>query len=224
MRGATRREFEAVKPPRTARSHGPRRRSRLTARDSLSFERAELSRDVVRTLRVLTASGKSSISRTDERRVASFEPRASVALLPAVSSRGVAARAGRGTTGPSWLASPGERRSPELAAHSAANVRVRRERLALSVRQESVNRPAETGSSVSAYLNTARLTVTTVRYFGIASTARRRAVVPAKGHGDQYDGFGTTGRSTGVADRPTYSPVVGAPAGRRPPAIESKLF
>ena len=100
---------------------------------------------------------------------ASFEPRSSVALLPVVSSRGTAARAGRGTGGPSrssapcadcprepqapsLLASPGERRSPELAAHSAANVRVRRECLALSVRQESVDRAAETGSPVGAYL------------------------------------------------------------------------
>ena len=84
MRGAPRREFEAVKPPRTARSHGSRRLRRLAARDSLSFERATLSRDVARILRILAASGKSEISRTDERRVASFEPRASVALLPAV--------------------------------------------------------------------------------------------------------------------------------------------
>ena len=53
------------------------------------------------------------------------------------------------------LTSPGERRSPELAAQGAANAGVRRERLALSVRQESVDRPAETGSPVSAYLNTA---------------------------------------------------------------------
>ena len=120
MRGATRREFEAVKPPRTARSHGPRRRNRLAARDSLSFERATLSRDVarirrilaacrtssgsvVRTRRVLTASGTSPISRTDERRLRepSFDPRASVALLPVVSSRGAAAQAGRGTFVPS---------------------------------------------------------------------------------------------------------------------------
>ena len=68
---------------------------------------------------------------------ASFEPRSSVALLPVV------------------LASPGEQRSPELAAQGAANVQVRRERLALSVRQELVDRPAETGSPVGAYLNTA---------------------------------------------------------------------
>ena len=171
MRGAPRREFEAVKPPRTARSHGSRRRRRLAARDSLSFERATLSRDVVRTQRVLTASGKSPISRNDERRVASFEPCSSVALLPAVSSRGTAARAGRGTAGPSRssahgadcrrepqapspLASPGERRSPELAAQGAANVRVRRERLALSVRQDSVDCPAETDRLARAYLNT----------------------------------------------------------------------
>ena len=105
MRGAPRREFEAVEPPRTARSHGPRRLRRLAVRDSLC---------------------------------------SSVASLPVVSSRGAAARAGRGTAGPSRLASPGERRSPELAAHSAANVRVRRERLALSVRQDSVDCPAET--------------------------------------------------------------------------------
>ena len=86
IRGAERRAFEAVKPPRTARSHGSRRLRRLAARDSLSFERAELSRDVarirrilaacrtwsgnvVRTRRVLTASGKFSISRNDERRL-----------------------------------------------------------------------------------------------------------------------------------------------------------
>ena len=136
----------------------------------------------------MTARGTSPSSRTDERRVASVDPRASVALLPVVSSRGVAAwvagtagnlfrggvaatLAGRGTfgpsrssahgadclivtavsqsrvdrptaggrtgqrvtaitmrepTAPSRLASPGERRSPELAAHSAANVRGRR--------------------------------------------------------------------------------------------------
>ena len=53
-------------------------------RDSLSFERAKLSRDVARILRILAASGKSPISRNDERRIASFEPRSSVALLPAV--------------------------------------------------------------------------------------------------------------------------------------------
>ena len=68
--------------------------------------------------------------------MASFEPRASVALLPAV------------------LASPGERRSPELAALCAANVRVRREYLALSVRQDSVDYPAETGRLAGVYLNT----------------------------------------------------------------------
>ena len=104
----------------SARSHGSRRRRRLAARNSLSFERATLSRDVarirrilaacrttsgnvVRTRRVLTARGKSSISCNDERRLAepSFEPRASVALFPVVSSRGTAARAGRGTRGPS---------------------------------------------------------------------------------------------------------------------------
>ena len=116
--------------------------------------------NVVRTRSVLTASGKSSISLTDERCMASFEPRSSVALLPVVSSRGAAARvagaagnqfrggyaatpAGRGTAGPprssahgadclrepqapSLRASPGERRSPELAAQGAANVRGRR--------------------------------------------------------------------------------------------------
>ena len=49
----------------------------LDPRDLLSFERATLSRDVVRTRCVLTASGKSSISRNDERRGASFEPRSS---------------------------------------------------------------------------------------------------------------------------------------------------
>ena len=155
MRGAPRREFEAVKPPRTARSHGPRRRSRLAAWDSLSFERAELSRDVARIRRILAASGKSSISRNDERRGASFEPRSSVVLLPAVSSRGNAARAGRGTEGPSPLATPGERRSPELAAHSAANVRVRRECLALSIHQDSVSQPAEADPLDGPYLNTA---------------------------------------------------------------------
>ena len=155
MRGAPRREFEAVKPPRTARSHGPRRLRRLAVRDSLSFERAELSRDVARIRRILAASGKSSISRNDERRVASFEPCSSVALLPAVSSRGSAARAGRGTSSPSWLASPGERSSPELAAHNAANVQVRREHLALSVRQDSIGHPAETDRLAGAYLNTA---------------------------------------------------------------------
>ena len=57
----------------------------------------------------------------------------------AVSSRGVAARAGRGTSGPSRLASPGRDRPP----------------LALLIRQDSVDRPAETGSPISAYLNTA---------------------------------------------------------------------
>ena len=71
------------------------------------------------------------------KRLRRFEPRSSVALLPVV------------------LASPGERRSPELAAHSAANVRVRRECLALSVRQDPAGQPAEIGSSVGAYLNTA---------------------------------------------------------------------
>ena len=174
MRGAPRREFEAVKPPRTARSHGSRRRRRLAARDSLSFERATLSRDGARIRRILAASGKSSISRNDERRLAepSFEPRSSVALLPAVSSRGSAARAGRGTGGPSrssahgadclrepqapsLLASPGERRSPEFAAHSAANVRGRRECLALSVRQDLAGQPAETDLLGGPYLNTA---------------------------------------------------------------------
>ena len=90
-----------------ARSHGPRRLRRLAVRDSLSFERATLSRDGARILRILAVSGKSSISRTDERRIASFEPRSSVALLPVVSSRGAAARAGRGTEGPSRLASSG---------------------------------------------------------------------------------------------------------------------
>ena len=69
--------------------------------------------------------------------MASFEPRSSVALLPVV------------------LASPGERRSPELAAHSAANIRVRRECLALSVRQDSIGCPAETDRLARAYLNTA---------------------------------------------------------------------
>ena len=135
MRGAPRREFEAVKPPRTARSHGPRRRSRLAARDSLSFERAKLSRDVARILRILAASGKSSISRTDERRDASFEPRSSVALLPVVSSRGTAARvagsagnlfrggyaatpAGRGTFGPSRSSAHGADCLREPAAPS----------------------------------------------------------------------------------------------------------
>ena len=66
----------------------------------------------------MTARGKSPISRTDERRDASFEPRASAAVRPVVSSRGSAARvtgaagnqfrggyaatpAGRGTFGPS---------------------------------------------------------------------------------------------------------------------------
>ena len=136
MRGAPRREFEAVKPPRTAHSHGPRRRSRLAARGSLSSERATLSRDgarirrilaacrtqsgnVGRTQRVLTASGKSSISRTDERRDASFEPRASGALRPAVSSRGVAARAGRGTGGPSRSSAHGADCLRELRSLSA---------------------------------------------------------------------------------------------------------
>ena len=71
---------------------------------------------------------------TEDRR--SSERRASVALLPVV------------------LASPGEHRSPELAAHSAANVRVRRERLALLVRQDSVGCPAETDRLARAYLNT----------------------------------------------------------------------
>ena len=102
---------------------------------------------------------------------ASFESCSSVALLPMVSSRGAAARAGRGTAGPSrssvhgadcprepqapsLLASPGERRSPELAAQGAANVRGRRERLALSVRQDSVSYPAETDRLAGAYLNT----------------------------------------------------------------------
>ena len=49
------------------------------ARFLSSFERAELSRDVARILRILAASGKSKISRTDERRVASFEPRLNTA-------------------------------------------------------------------------------------------------------------------------------------------------
>ena len=183
MRGARRREFEAVNPPR-------RPLTRLEATPSprcpglaVVRERATLSRDgarirrilaacrtssgnVVRTRRVLTASGNSPISRTDARRVASFEPRSSVASLPVVSSRGVAARAGRGTSGPSRLASPGERRSPELAAHSAANAGVRPERLALSVRQGSVDRPAETGSLVSTYLNTTHSTAGKVRTVG----------------------------------------------------------
>ena len=106
-----------------ARSHGSRRLRRLAARDSLSFERAMLSRD-------------------DERRIASFEPRSSVALLPVASSRGTAARAGRGSSGPSrssahgadclrepaapsLRASPGARRASELAALGAANAGVR---------------------------------------------------------------------------------------------------
>ena len=55
----------------------------------------------------------------------------------------------------SLRASPGERRSPELAAHSAANVRVRREYLALSVRQDPVGQPAETDLLDGPYLNTA---------------------------------------------------------------------
>ena len=80
--------------------------------------------------------------------------------------------AGRGTFGPSWSsahgadclrepeapslrASPGERRSPELAALCAANVRVRRECLALSVRQDLAGQPAETDSLDGLYLNTA---------------------------------------------------------------------
>ena len=57
---------------------------------------------------------------------------------------------------PSLLASPGERRSPELATQGAANVRGRRERLALSVRQDSVGCPAETDWFAGAYLNTAQ--------------------------------------------------------------------
>ena len=111
MRGASRRDFAAVNPPRTARSPGPRRRRRLAARNSLSFERAELSRDGAGIRRILATSGESSSSRTDERRTASFEPRASAAMRPAVSSRGVTARAGRGTAGPSW--SSGDARLPE---------------------------------------------------------------------------------------------------------------
>ena len=104
-------------------------------RGSLSFERATLSRDVarihrilaacrtssgnvVRTRRVLTASGKSETSRKRKTRtrLSNHAPH-SVAVL----------------------ASPGRDRPP----------------LALLIRQDSVDRPAETGSPVSAYLNTA---------------------------------------------------------------------
>ena len=49
------------------------------ARFLSSFERASLSRDVARIRRILAASGKSPISRNDERRVASFEPRLNTA-------------------------------------------------------------------------------------------------------------------------------------------------
>ena len=74
----------------------------------------------------------------------------------AVSSRGVAARAGRGTCGPSRSSAHGadcqrEPQAPSLLASSGH----RRAPLALSVRQDSIDRPAETGSPVSAYLNTA---------------------------------------------------------------------
>ena len=151
---------------------GPKGRGTLDSQDSLSSDRAKLSRDgarilrilaacrtqsgnVVRTRSVLTARGKSSISRTDERRIASFEPRFSVASLPMMSSRGSAARAGRGTAGPSLLASPGERRSPELAAQGAANVRVRRECRGLSgffARLQPAVRPVRAGEVAAALI------------------------------------------------------------------------
>ena len=166
-------------------------------RGSLSFERATLSRDgarirrilaacrtssgnVGRTRRVLTASGKSSISRTDERRNASFEPRASAAVRSIV------------------LASPGEHRSPELAAHSAANAGVRRACLDLSVRQELIDWPAETDSSGGAYLNTAGrtvivITVTVYRVDHTQSRGRSRndaqwslRIVASKAHDRQH--------------------------------------
>ena len=137
-------------PP--ARSHGLRRLRRLAARDPLSFERATFSRDVarirrilaacrtssgnvVRTQRVLTASGKSPISCNGEKRVASFDPRASAAVRPVVSSRGSAARvagsagnlfhgghavtlAARGTAGPSRSSAHGADCLREPQAHS----------------------------------------------------------------------------------------------------------
>ena len=66
--------------------------------------------NVVRTRRVLTASGESSISRDDERRVASFEPHSSVAVLPAVSSRGAAARVAGAAGNPRGVAARGHHR------------------------------------------------------------------------------------------------------------------
>ena len=71
---------------------GPSLRS-APRNDSLSFERATLSRDVARILRILAASGKSSISRTDERRIASFEPRSSLRCGACVTGRAKLSRA-----------------------------------------------------------------------------------------------------------------------------------
>ena len=88
--------------------------------------------------------------------MASFEPRSSVASLPMV------------------LASPGERRSPELAAHSAANVRVRREYLALPVRQDSISYPAETDRLAGAYLNAAVYSPGSVMYSASSRASTRQ--------------------------------------------------
>ena len=74
--------------------------------------------------------------------------------------------------------SPRRSRLPGLAALlgrvapcGACIVRVRRERLALSVRQESVDRPAEISSSVGAYLNTAGVRQCSDRRWPTQSTA-----------------------------------------------------
>ena len=114
---------------------------------SLSFERAKLSRDVarirrilaacrtssgtvVRTPRVLTASGKSPISRTDERRIASFEPRSSLrcsACVAVLSGAGLALSLRQAIdflTGCPWRTerASGARRCPDLASREGPEV------------------------------------------------------------------------------------------------------
>ena len=111
----------------------------------------------------------------------------------------------REPTAPSLLASPGERRSPELAAPSAANVRVRRECLALSVRQDSIDCPAETDRLAGAYLNTA------VSYDGVQIALRvirflHRSPLPLAGVSDA-----STAAKRGV--QRAYAGEVAGPSG-----------
>ena len=82
-------------------------------------------------------------------------PRGGFAAMPAGRGTGGPSRSAHGADclrepqAPSLRASPGERRSPELAAQGAANVQVRRECLALSVHQDQAGQPAETSAGWS---------------------------------------------------------------------------